>query len=200
MTWRGFRLTQSFCSDWLSLNNLQSFLSFFFFSDFETKKSLFRWKTQAALLSPVVYHPIIQNLHYKTAKTFADNAHSRRESSSLHQCHWLGSTDSSNYSSWISKISRSAWRTWREHVNWAKDTFFYSHFSDQNCTSNQTFNLFLYTPPASIKQWVLRATGQWPELGGSDPELNCTGIWGDAKPQLPGQCTLGLSVPAQGEF
>lgn len=73
-----------------------------------------------------MYHPIIQNLHYKTAQTFADNAHSRRESSSLHQSYWLGSTDSSNYSSQISKISRSAWRTWREHVNWAKDTFLQS--------------------------------------------------------------------------
>lgn len=197
MTWRGFRLTQSFWSDELSFNTLQSFL--FFFLILRPKKSHFSWKIQAALLSPVVYHPIIQTLHYKTAKTFADNAHSRRESSSFAPVLLTVTTDSTNYSSWISRISRSAWRTWREHVNWVKDTF-YSHLSDQNCTSNQTFNFFLYTPPASIKQWVPRVTGQWPELGGSDPELNFTGIWGDAKPHLPGQCTLRLSVPAQGEF
>lgn len=71
----------------------------------------------------MVHHPIIQNLHYKTAKTFAGNTHGRRESSPLHQCYWFCSTDSSNHSSWNSNISRNAWRTWREHVYWVKYTF-----------------------------------------------------------------------------
>lgn len=117
ITWRGFRFIQSLGSDWLSLNTLQSFL--FWSWD---QKSLFSWKTQAALLSPVVHHPIIQNLHYKQQR-FLLVTHITGESSSLHQCYWFCSTNSSYCSSSITKISRNAWRSWRENVTWIKDAF-----------------------------------------------------------------------------
>lgn len=193
MTWRSFRLTQSFWSDRLSLNTLQSFLSFFFFQILRPKNLSSVGKLKL-LYSPLWY--IIQLFKICTTK----------QQRLLLIMHTAGGNPALCTS--VTGLAALTVVTTPESVRSAEvpeghegsmsieqKRPFYSHFSDQNCTSNQTFNFFLYTPPASIKQWVLRATGRWPELGGSDQSWTALASGGMQNPSY--QASVPLDYQSQ---